>query len=79
MTRSRLLLADRAVDKFADYVEVADMAGVLLEQVQQNSLKRGRRSAVPPLAGLPDLVQRVSFDDSAAADCLGLEGCHEIG
>jgi tetratricopeptide (TPR) repeat protein len=42
-------------------------AGVLLDEVEQDPLERGRRFAVPPVAGLPGLGEVVALDDRAAA------------
>jgi len=46
---------------------VADVAGVLLEQVEQHAFQGWRIGAVPALAGLPDLVEIMSRDDRATA------------
>jgi len=75
----RLLLPDSAVDEFADDVEVTDVTRVLLQQVQQDALKCGRRSAVPALPRLPNLVQGVRLDDNAAAISLVLQLADEVG
>jgi hypothetical protein len=46
---------------------VAQVPGVLLEQVEQHALQRGRLRARPALAGLADLGQLVALDDGRAA------------
>jgi hypothetical protein len=46
---------------------VAEVPGVLLHEVEQDPLEGGRVRAVPALAGLAHLVQRVSLDDGPAA------------
>jgi hypothetical protein len=46
---------------------VAQVPGVLLEQVEQHALEGGRLRARPALAGLADLGQLVALDDGRAA------------
>jgi len=46
---------------------VAQVPGVLLEQVEQHALQRGRLRARPALAGFADLGQLMALDDGRAA------------
>jgi GNAT superfamily N-acetyltransferase len=55
LLNARSLLSGLAVGEFADDVEVADVAGVLLEQVEQDPLECRRIGSVPPVAGLADV------------------------
>ena len=49
------LLSELAGGELADDVEVAEVAGVLLGQVEQDPLKRCRPGSVPPVARLADV------------------------
>src|SRR5215468_2522842 len=60
-------LARRRARQLADDVQVAEVAGVLLHQVEQDALQRRGRFAGPPLAWPAGLVQVVGFDDPPAA------------
>ena len=51
---------------------MTDVPGVLLQQMEQDSLQRRRVVAVPAFAGLPDICQVVGLDDGPAP--LGLRG-----
>src|SRR3984957_6853312 len=59
--------------QLADDVELADVPGVLLDEVEQDPLERRGRLARPALARLADLVEVVARDDRGAARCLGVE------
>ena len=56
-------LAGAAVEQLADDVEVADVPGVLLDQVQEHALQGGGWVAGPPLPRLADLVEAVPAGD----------------
>src|ERR1019366_10384727 len=58
----RSLLSGLAAGKFTDDVEVAGVAGVLLEQVEQDPLKGGGIRSVPPVARLANLSEVVGFN-----------------
>lgn len=62
-----LLLADRSVGQLDNDVEMAEVAGVLLDQVEQHPFERGRLGTVPAGAGLPDGGQVVALDDAPSA------------
>jgi len=49
------------------------VAGVLLEEVEQDPLQGGGRCAVPAVAGLAHLVEVVPGDDRGAAFRLGVQ------
>src|SRR5271167_2047834 len=53
------LFASCARSQFGDDVELAQMAGIFLDQMQQDPLERRRFAAVPPRAGPADLVEIV--------------------
>jgi hypothetical protein len=57
------LLFGDADGAFGHDVQVAQVPGVLLEQVEQDSFQGGRVGAVPALAGLAHVVQVVGLDD----------------
>src|SRR5215467_9886217 len=61
-----LSLAGRASDKFGDDVEVAEVPGVLLEQVEQDPLQRRRLVTIPAFARLAGLGEVVRLDDCRA-------------
>src|SRR5215470_5910774 len=65
--RPPVSLPGRAAGELGDDVEVADMAGVLLQQVEQDPLQRGRVRPVPPRPGLAGLGQVVGLDDGPGA------------
>src|SRR6266536_5637094 len=65
------LLAGLASGELADDVEMADMTGVLLEQVEQDALQGRRIGAVPPLARLADVGKVMGFDNGPGARGLG--------
>src|SRR5690349_24932355 len=67
------LLSRRAGGELGDDVQVADVPGVLLEQVEQDPLEGGRVGAVPPLTGLAHLVEPVRLDDGPAPRTLGAQ------
>ena len=56
-----------AAGQLADDVQLADVPGVLLHEVEQHPLERRGRLARPALARLADLVEVVALDDGAAA------------
>jgi hypothetical protein len=72
------LLSDLAVGKLADDVEVADVAGVLLDQVEQDPLKCRGPVAVPPVARLADVSKVMGFHDGPAARRLGVQRRHKL-
>ena len=51
--------------EFDDDVQLAQVPGVLLEQVEQDPVQGRRVGAAPAVAGLADLVQVVGLDDGA--------------
>jgi len=57
---------------------VTEVAGVLLEKMEQNPLKGGRRSTVPAGSRPTDTGQVVVLDDCPATNRLGLQGSKEI-
>src|SRR3954470_13236388 len=59
-------LADRPVLELAHDVQVADVPGVLLQQMKQDPLQLWRGVAVPSLAGSTELVQCVCLDDGSS-------------
>src|SRR5437588_4008110 len=67
------LLLRGAGGELGDDVQVADVPGVLLEQVEQDPLEGGRVRAVPPLTGLAHLIEAVSLDDGPAPRGLGVQ------
>jgi hypothetical protein len=69
---SATLFSGPAVGELADDVEVTNVPGVLLEQVEQDPLKRRRIGSIPPLAGFAYVSKIVRFDDGSAARCLGV-------
>src|SRR5215471_18678030 len=60
-------LTRRRARQLADDVQVPEVAGVLLHQMEQDTLQRRGRFAAPPLARPADVVQVVGFDDRPAA------------
>src|SRR5215469_8735266 len=75
--RSRSL-ASGGARELADDVQVAEVAGVLLKQVEQHALKGRGRRAVPALAGLPHLVKVVRRDHGMAPPCLSVQGGEQV-
>ena len=67
------LLLRGAGGELGDDVQVADVPGVLLKQVEQDPLKGGRVGAVPPLTGLAHLIEPVRHDDGPAPRTLGAQ------
>src|ERR1700759_4319344 len=67
------LLPRRAGGELGDDVQVADVPGVLLKQVEQDPLEGRRVGAVPPLAGLAYLIEPVRLDDGPAPRTLGAQ------
>jgi maleylpyruvate isomerase len=61
--KPRSLLSDPAAGELTDDVEVADVASVLLEKVEQDTLQRRRLGTVPPVARLADVGKVVGFDE----------------
>jgi hypothetical protein len=49
--------------ELGDDVQVAEVPGVLLDQVEQDPFQGGRVGVAPAVAGLADLVQVVGLDD----------------
>src|ERR1039457_4201807 len=76
---SRGSLAGRALSEFAGDVEMTDMTRVLLQQVEQDPLKRRRIGAVPPLARLADLSQIMGLHDGPGPRGLGVQGRGQPG
>jgi hypothetical protein len=70
------LLSNLAVDELADDVEMTDVAGVLLEQVEQNPLECRRITSVPPVARLAAVSKIVGFHDGPGASGLGVHINH---
>src|SRR5690242_10367215 len=67
------LLLRGAGGELGDDVQVADVPGVLLEQMEQDPLEGSRVRAVPPLTGLAYLVETVGLDDGPAPRALGVQ------
>jgi hypothetical protein len=57
------LLADRAADELGDDVEVPEMAGVFLQQVEQNPLEWRRLRPLPSWTGHTGRREFVTGDD----------------
>ena len=53
--------------QFGDYVQVSEVPGVLLEQVEQDAFQGGEVGAVPAGARLAHVGQVVGLDDRAAS------------
>jgi hypothetical protein len=53
------LLLRGAGGELGDDVQVADVPGVLLEQVEQDTLEGSRVRAAPPFTGLAHLIEAV--------------------
>ncbi len=64
-------LADRPVGELGDDVQVAEVARILLQQVEQNPFERGRVGAVPSGARLTDIGEVVGLDHGATPVSLG--------
>jgi hypothetical protein len=62
-----------AVGQFHHDVELANVARVLLEQVEQDPFERRRIGAIPPLAGLADVGEIMGADDNPGPFGLGVE------
>jgi hypothetical protein len=62
-----------------DDVQVADVPGVLLEQVEQDTFQGRGVGAIPALAGLPDLVQIVGGHHGAGPPGLIAQVSQETG
>jgi hypothetical protein len=69
-------LSGLAVGEFAADVEVADVAGVLLQQVEQDPLEC--RRLVPPVARLADVSEVMGFHDGPAACGLGVQRRYQL-
>jgi hypothetical protein len=52
--------------EFGDDIQVTEVPGVLLQQVEQDPLQGGRVGAVPPVAGLAHVGQVMGLDDGPA-------------
>ena len=65
------LFANRTAAELRHDIEVPEMAGVLLEQVEENPFERRRVGAVPAGTWLADGVQVVGLDDRPSALALG--------
>jgi hypothetical protein len=66
----------RAPGELADDVELPDVPRVFLEQVEQDSLQRGRLSAVPAFARLADLVEVMGLDNGPCARSASMQFGH---
>src|SRR6266498_1477626 len=64
------LFAGLPADEFADDVKVAEVAGVLLEQVKQDPLECRGVGPVPAVAGFADVSKVMGLDDGPAAASL---------
>src|ERR1039458_9243076 len=73
----RSLLSGLAAGKLTGDVEVAGVACVLLEQVEQDPLKGGGIRSVPPVARLANLSEVVGFNDGPGARRLGVQRRHQ--
>ncbi len=58
---------------------MTDVTRVLLQQVEQDPLKRRRIGAVPPLARLADLIQVMGLHDGPGPRGLGVQGRDQPG
>jgi hypothetical protein len=67
------LLSGLAVGEFADDVEVANVPGVLLKQVEQDPVKRRRIGSVPPIARPADVSKIMGLDDGPGPCGLGAQ------
>jgi hypothetical protein len=65
--------------KLDDGVQVAEVPGVLLEQVEQDPFQGGGVGAVPAVAGLAGVVEVVGLDDLAGASGLLAQAGQEAG
>ena len=72
------LLPDGATAELRHDIEVTEVAGVILEKMEQNPLKGGRLGTVPAGSRSTDTGQVVVLDDCPAANRLGLQGSKEI-
>jgi len=73
-----VLFPELPVGKFDDNVELSSVAGVFLDQMEQDAFERGRRGTVPAGTGLAHLGQIVGLDDGTAALALHPKGGHEV-
>ena len=74
----RALLADLAVDEFADDVEVSDVPRVFLQEMEQDPLESRRGGAFPTLSWPPDVGQLVRPHDRRGDGSLRLQGTHQV-
>ena len=65
--RSAELFFGKAGGEFGDDIELAEVARVLLEQVEQHPLQGRRAGAVPAFTRLAHVVEVVGGDDGPAA------------
>ena len=72
------LLSYLAIRELADDVEVADVAGVLLDQVEQDPLKCRRPGFVPCVARVADVGKVMGFHDGPAARRLSVQRRHKL-
>jgi hypothetical protein len=72
-SRLTRLLPDGTAAQFRNDVEVTEVPGVLLDEVDENPLESGRCGAVPASSWSTDAGQVVSLDDGPATVGLGLE------
>src|SRR3954447_2039484 len=73
------LLADRSRRQLDDDVELAEVAGVLLQQMEQHPLQGRRLRARPPRPWLSALVEAVPLDDLPATRPLAAEPDDHLG
>ncbi len=66
-------LAGRPVHQLAHDVEMAGVPGVLLDQMQQDTLQRWRPAAVPPVTGRADVGEVVSHHHVTGVPPAGVE------
>jgi hypothetical protein len=71
------LLSELAVGELGDDVEVAEVAGVLLEQVKQDPLECRGIGSVPPVARLATVSKIMGFHDGPGAGGLGVQHRHQ--
>lgn len=72
------LLPELPVGEFGDDVEVSEMAGVLLNQMEQDAFERRGVGTVPSGTWFACLGQIVGLDDGSAALGLYAKGGHEL-
>lgn len=73
-----LLLADRSAGELGDDVELSEMTGVLLDQMEQDAFERCRLGALLARAWSAHRGQVVGLDDGSAASNPCLESRDEI-